>query len=248
VPSEQLRRISELRELIRDPANPNAYFRDFDNCFEDRPDFRKAFVHWEEELQGLDDSAWAFLKAEVQPYLQRRDETGRGWQQLFDILNQACAYNHLTRNGFVDVNFIPRSDAHGEETPDLECLHRQVRVFCEVKTINISDEEVKARQESSVRNIRPRLTEGFFRKLRSDIAKAGSQMRSYDSNGGARYLVFFNIRFDDFFGDYQVEYFEQIDQYLLDNPVRGIELIFRHDCPFTKSFSMNAATAAGAAR
>lgn len=68
-------------------------------------------------MAGLDPSAWAFLKSEVVPLLLVRDVI-RGWQPLFDKLNQAKAYNHLKEVGYDAVRFIPRSSV-GEKTPDL---------------------------------------------------------------------------------------------------------------------------------
>jgi hypothetical protein len=239
----QLPRIYELKDLISDPAHRDAYFRDFENRFQDRPDWRRAFICWEMVLQGLDKDAWEFLKREASPYLVHKDPMGRGWQQLFDILNQAHAYKYLKEIGCSDVRFIPRSD---KKTPDLEGFLDTGRVLCEVKTINTSDLEVQARRGSTTRNIKNQLQEGFFRKLHSDITLAKQQLYAYDSTSGVRYFVFFNICFDDFFGDLQEEYFHQIDQYLLDNQIPGIELLFRHDGPFTKPFSMTAATAVNA--
>ena len=239
----QLPRIYELWDLISDPASPDAYFHDFEDRFQNWPDFRQVFIRWQKELQGLDGGAWGFLKSEVSPYLIRRDQSGRGWQQLFDILNQAYAYNYLKGIGCSSVRFIPRSGELSKRTPDLEGRLDSCRVLCEVKTINTSDHEVQARRESTVRNITSQLNEGFFRKLRSDIAEAKKQLSAYDATPGTQYFVYFNVCFDDFFGDYKEEYFQQIDQYLLANRTTGIELLFRHDSLFTKPFAMTAATA-----
>jgi hypothetical protein len=236
----QLPRVYELRDLT-DPASPDAYFQDFENRFQDRPDWRRAFIRWEKEFQGLDSHAWAFLKSEASQYLVRKDPGGRGSHQLFDILNQAPAYNYLKGVGCSSIRFIPRS--RKQRTPDLEGFLDSGRVLCEVKTINISDTEVQARRESKARNIKSQLPEEFFRKLHSDITHAKQQLYAYDSTSGVRHFVYLNVCFDDFFGDYQEEYFQQINQHLLDNQIPGMELVFRHDAPFSKPFSMTAATA-----
>lgn len=236
----QLPRIYELWDLISDPASPDAYFHDFEDRFQNRPDWRQAFVCLEKELQGLDNDAWGALKSEASPYLVRR-HLSRAWEQLFNILNHAYAYNYLKGIGCSNVRFIPRSD---RQTPDLEGLLDSVRVLCEVKTINTSDDELQARRESTARDIKSQLNETFFGKLHSTITEAKEQLYAYDATaGGTRYFVYVNVCFDDFFGDYKEEYFQQIDQYLLDNRIAGIELFFRHDSLFTKPFAMTAATA-----
>ena len=174
---EQLPRICELRDLIPNPAAPGSYFQNFGSALRNSSARRK-YNALERELKGLDPDAWAVLKTEALPYLTRKDSNGRGWQQLFDILNQARAYNYLTGIGCSNVRFVPRSNS---ETPDLEGMLNGQRVLCEVKTINPSTEEVRARQSPAARKIKNYLEDGFFRKFQSDINKAKKQMSAYDS-------------------------------------------------------------------
>jgi hypothetical protein len=92
-------------------------------------------------------------------------------------------------------------------------------VLCEVKTINISDDEVSARRAPSiVRKGSHRLEGGFFRKLDSTIARAKSQLKSYDPDEEARHLVYINICFDDFFGIYAENHLQEIKDHLLKQP------------------------------
>src|SRR6266511_3924165 len=132
---KQLRRLYELKSLVPDLSDPTAYFYEFENRLQD-PLCMEFFCRCEKELQCLDDDAWAFLKDEVKPYLVTRSPDGRRWQQLFDVLGQARAYNHLKASvGCSNVHFIPRASESGRETPDLEGIHDSGRVLCEVKTI-----------------------------------------------------------------------------------------------------------------
>src|ERR1700683_16029 len=87
----QMPRWHELRDLIDHPAPPDAYFQGFDDNLQRSAHIREIYALWENDLQGLDDTAWGFLKAEVAPHLIRRDPRGRGWEPLFNILNQAHA-------------------------------------------------------------------------------------------------------------------------------------------------------------
>jgi hypothetical protein len=235
----QLPRIYELRDLIADPTSPNAYFQNFGNNVRDSLHVRQIYDRLEKDLRGLDDDAWGFLKSEAAPYLVSKDRS-RGWQQLFDILNQAHAYNHLKRIGCSNVRFIPRTSTR---TPDLEAVLDSRRVLCEVKTINISQQEVRARKEFTAKDIGGQLDDGFLRKLHSDIRNAEEQLHAYDATSEVRYYVYINPCFDDILGEHKEMYFQQIDQYLLDCLTPGIDLVFHNDhTPFHKALAM--ATAA----
>jgi hypothetical protein len=103
---DELRRISQLRDYSVNLNSPKAYCRADDDKLSN-PHKRKFFVALERELQGLDAEAWDFLKGEALPRLKAQHPT-RGWQQLFDTLNEAKGYNYLVRIGCKDIKFIPR--------------------------------------------------------------------------------------------------------------------------------------------
>ncbi len=243
----ELPRLCELRDLIADPSSPDAYFHNFDSYLQDSNNVREIYDRWEKDLQGLGDNAWGFLKNEASPYLVRKDRSGRGWQQLFDILNQAHAYNYLKAIGASNVCFIPRSNQPSRRTPDLEGVLGSVRVLCEVKSINISQKEARARSQFTVRKIENHLDDGFLRKLQSDITEAKGQLQAYDPTGEARHYIYINLRFDDFLGEYKEEYFRQIDEHLSGCQTSGIDLVFRNDhTPAHKALAMANATVVNA--
>jgi len=243
----QLPRIYELRDLIADPTSPDAYFQNFDSNVQDSLHVRQIYVHWEKDLQGLDDDAWEFLKSEASPYSIHKDRGGRGWQQLFDILNQARAYNYLKTIGSSGVRFIPPAKQHSTRTPDLEGVLDSARILCEVKTINIRDNEVRARKGFRVRGIATQLDDGFLRKLYSVITNAKDQMEAYDATSEVRYYVHVNLCFDDFLGECKEAYFRQIDQYLSDSPTLGVHVIIHNEqTPFHKALAMTTATVVNA--
>lgn len=176
-----------------------------------------------------------------------KDRSGRGWQQLFDILNQAHAYNYLKSVGASNVCFIPRAKQPSTKTPDLEGVLESSRVLCEVKSINISQKEARARNEFTAREIKSHVDDGFLRKLRSDITEAEEQLDAYDPIREARHCVYINLRFDDFLGEYKEEYFRQIDEYLSGCITSEIDLVFHNDhTPFHKALSMTSATVVNA--
>ena len=238
----QLPRTYELWDLIPDPTSPNAYFQNtIEEYIGQSAHVKQIYARWEKDLQGLDAEAWGYLKNEASPYLIRRDPR-RGWQQLFDILNQARAFNHLKFIGYSTVRFVPRADEKKKRTPDLEGTLGRDRALCEVKTINISQDEAEARAKSTVRSIATELNNGFFGKLRFDITEAGSQLRAYDPDWLARHYVYFNLCFDDFLGEYKERYFRQIDEYLSDNLISDLDLIFHNEpTPFYKELTMTSA-------
>jgi hypothetical protein len=242
-----LPRIYELRDLITDPTSPEAYFQNFESNFDSSFHIREIYDRWEVELQGLDGDAWEFLKSEASPYLMHKDRNGRGWQQLFDILNQAHAYSYLKSIGCSTIRFIPRANQPSTRTPDLEAVLSSSRVLCEAKTINISQGEVRARNEFTVRQINTQLDEGFLRKLSSAISEAKDQLRAFDATGKDGCYVYINPCFNDFLGEYKEEYFKQIDQYLSGCPTDGLNLVFHNDhTPFHKALAMTNATVVNA--
>jgi hypothetical protein len=209
---ERLPRFFELRELVQDPSHPDAYFQDLEERFGNQACF-ETYAAWEKELDELDPQAWAFLKTKAENYLLRQDH--RGYQQLFDALGEAVAYNYLRKSeGCPDVSFIPESK---KPTPDLKGVRDRKPILCEVKTINVSDDELGARLKAFVvRDSGNQLKEGFFRKLDSDISKAKSQLLNYDPAGEARHLIYCNICFDDWSKIYDDERLQQIEQHLIE--------------------------------
>lgn len=129
--NDELQRISQLREYSINLNSPEAYFRAGDDKLSN-PSKRPFFVALERELQGLDAAAWELLKGEALPRLKSTHPT-RGWEQLFDTLNEAKGYNYLARIGCADIKFIPRAKKGKVQTPDLRGLLGTTCVVCEVK-------------------------------------------------------------------------------------------------------------------
>ena len=219
-------RVYELRDLIESPSAPDAYFQNFDQSICEEPSKKQAWLAWENKLQKLDLVSWHFLKTEAGPYLNKRETNGRGWEQLFSILNQAHAYNYLVDQGCASVHFIPRADAQGQKTPDLYGVCDGRRVLCEVKTIHISKDEATCRQTQQGRSISNGLNAGFLKKFHDDLHKANDQIESYDGAADVKRIAFFVINFDDAFAEYKTEYFAQLDQYLAAHPISGIDIVF----------------------
>lgn len=236
-------RMYELRDQITPRDSLNRFWKKMDVRLQDEG-WRIVYRPFEDAFQKLDSAAWEFLKKEASIYLTIWDKKDlRGQQQLFDILNQAKAYSYLREIGCSDIHFIPRSNINSVKTPDIEGIIGHVKIICEVKTINVSDDEALLRSA----NFRdddpcPKLEQGFFDKLIKDIDRAKEQIGTYAAGIEARGIVYIIINFDDFWGECKEDYFRQIDQYLCDNKVRGIEIVFHNQrTAFHKAITMKCA-------
>jgi hypothetical protein len=130
----------------------------------------------------------------------------------------------LSDIGCREVRFIP--SAKDKQTPDLEGVLNGMRVLCEVKTIQISEDEAQRQQTGSPGTTQPFLTEDFFGKLRKSLRQAQRQLESYYASEHGRRMAFIVVNFDDSLGDYKANYYAQIDQWLAANPIEGIEIVF----------------------
>ena len=248
---KDLPRVYELRDQIKEPDTPMAYFQDFENSLLQSPLKMEKFLKLEKVLQRLDEDSWHFLKNEASEYLEKKIEW-RGWEQFFNFINQAWGYNYLKDKGCSNIKFIHSSSKRGVESPDLIGVSGKVKFICEVKTMNISDVEAKVRYSNRVRIVIqediPRLEQGFFKKLMGYLGKAKQQIKAYELAAlevgeKARRIAYIIVNFDDFWGEYKQEYFQQIDQYLSDNSIPGLEIVFHNQrtC-FNQIITMECAT------
>lgn len=236
----QLPRFYELLDLIPEPASPDAYFQNSEEKLR-FPHVNGIYARRERALQGLDNAAWSHLKGKAARYLTCKDRSGRGWQQLFDLLNEARGYNYLKGLGASFIRFVP--EVNGKRTPDLEAALQGQRLLCEVKTLNISQEELAVREGRKAGRLSNELSDGFLKKLDSSIEDAIDQMRAYDDEKRARLVVFINPCFDDILGECKEDYFHQIDSHLLRFQDESIEIVLYNDhTPFYKALSMANAT------
>lgn len=238
-----LPRIYELKDLATS-SHPDAWPQNLEEGLGTIKSKRAAYEKLERQLAVLDDESWLDLKSRAAVVLQERD-WGRGWRMLFDIFSEARAFGYLVSTGCSEVRFIQRSEG---KTPDLQATKDESPVLCEVKTINISKGESERRQrvhagEISAVSTKTHLDDGFLNKLGSTLKEAVEQLDAVDPERKAQRIVFMVVHFDDWVGDYQPEYFAEMDTYLSQNPVPGAELVF---CAasnlFERTFTMKSAT------
>lgn len=241
----ELARVFELKDTLSNPANPNAYFQDFEESLQENSLKLAAFRKIENVLAALDADAWKTLRETASTHLDKPSSNkGRGWQSLFDVLSEARGYAYLRSIGCSNIHFIDRDT---RPTPDIEAIHEGRRVLCEVKTINISDHEAgrRLRIYSGMPMACKTPTElgiQYLSKLSRTLANAVSQLDAYDPEHTTNRVIFCVLNFDDWVGDYYPAYLREIDQHLLDNPVEDTELVFYlPNNLFGRSFEMRAA-------
>ena len=114
------------------------------------------------------------------------------------MFNEARGYVHLQRCG-LGIAFIPPAD---RKTPDLRAILTGAPVLCEVKTINISQDEAEHRERVAqgvfeVSSTPGQVTAGMLSKVTNDIADGLAQLDSEDPHHAARHIVFTVLNFDD---------------------------------------------------
>jgi Holliday junction resolvase-like predicted endonuclease len=197
-----------LYELYRESEQDNEanYFKDFDSILTippDRSPARSSFERLEKETEELDEAAWQAFKQKVRrykSYITKKHEL-RGYQQLFDLLNEVNGYLYLKSNGCEEIQFISEKNV---TTPDLIACCGSFVVIMEVKTINESKKELDWIIENSkrpydrlqVRKVRQGLDDSLKRKISDTVSKAKSQLLGYAAEKVDRRIVYLAIRLD----------------------------------------------------
>jgi hypothetical protein len=219
----ELQRILELRDYSINLHSPKAYFRVDDDKLSD-PYKRRFFLALERELQELDAEAWTFLRNEARPRLKAKHPT-RGWQQLFDTLNEAKGYSHLKKTGCGNIKFIPRATTDKLQTPNLQGRLDTTQVLCDVKTINVSDDEAKRLATGGVGATLPYLEKESFEKLSSVIQVASSQLLSFENGSASCRIVLVVFNFDDRLHQCADKYQKEIEAYIACAVLPKIEIV-----------------------
>ena len=85
-----LPRVYELRAMSPNPSHADAYFQDFEQALQTHHSALSQFQDLESDLATLDSKAWDDLKSRAAKHLISQTRAkGRGWQALFDALNEA---------------------------------------------------------------------------------------------------------------------------------------------------------------
>lgn len=188
----------------------------------DLPEFHKHFLDIEKDIQILDSTNWLQLREKAVSRFKNHRK-GQNKQDFINLLNEAKGFRHLKDIGCIDVCFIEETSK--SQSPDVKGLLNNETIYCEVKTIGISDDEIDSRKVNKVlTNAYTQLQEPFFNKLKSTICTAASQIDAMPQNLSIHY-IYVIIAFDDFTGRYLDNYQKQIDSFLCNHPLRNKKVI-----------------------
>jgi hypothetical protein len=199
--------IPRISEMVTDYCckYKSSIWADWENL-DQKPEIKKHFFGLETYLGNLRPDDWSLLKSKVIPRFQDYNQ-GRGWQQAFDVLHEAVAYNLYIEHGATDIKFISEQDY---PTPDLACQMNGAGVCCEVKTKNESDNQIQARNAGKATSIQNALTAEYFDQLATTMSCAEKKFAHFDC---AKHM-FFILNFDDHLHEYLDEYFVQIQNWI----------------------------------
>jgi len=241
----RLPRLFALKDSIDNPSNPDAYFQDFDTKLANRHIFDQ-YEKLEKYLAALDGRSWDGFHARATGKLvARQRDKGRGWQDLFDVLNEAVAYAYLAARGAQEIRFLPT--ARNTKTPDLAASLTGRTMLCEVKTINVSAKQADhqarvARGEIFGSKVNSELPENWLQKFQAKIEDALEQLKSHDQREST-FVIFIAINFDDRIGDYHDRHFMQLDDFLDGIDLGGAELVlYPTSNVFERTYVMRNAT------
>lgn len=227
MPPSKLERIRELLASAEDARRTTSYASSFAASAAIHPIKPEILADYEQDLLRLDALSWRVLKAAATKRLIRNKK--RGWEPLFGILNEAKAHAYLTALGCTDIEIIPPS--YDYKTPDLKAELNGGLVLCEVKTINLSDDERTIRPADPASPSRGSLTEEFLLgKFTRTLRAAKAQLDAFPSPA-ARKLVYVVFIPDESLDEYAGDHSLQLRAFLKQSPLEGVEVeLFQFRC------------------
>ncbi len=128
-------RIRALIALAGDAPSRESFARTFEAALATKVLPLESLDAGEADLASLDDGAWQHFKAGAAERLMRAPK--RGWDPLFDLLNEAKGYAYLQSLGCMEIAFVART--YAGKSPDLMAALNGRRVLCEVKTVSVAE-------------------------------------------------------------------------------------------------------------
>jgi len=188
------RELPHLYELYRasDKNHPDNYFL---GLYLIPPNTLAHYKRIDDDLSRLSPEAWQALLHKAKRWVTDRvRKDNRHWTKLFDYLNERKGYIFLLKEGYENIEFIQSSN---KSAPDLLGRRESETALLEVKTINISDEDIENRGDlddptkGKVQKERPDLSCFLRRKITKKVAEAVKQLREFDLKADRRicYLV-----------------------------------------------------------
>ena len=211
-----MQRLNDLLKMVK-TAHPNdPFFSTLHETLRVSYQLRQIYGAYDRALSCLDERSWDVLSSKaLGHYLDHRK--GQLKQGFFNQLNEAFAFQFLLREGCKNVQILQED---GTRKPDIAYHYGGEPHYCEVKSIGISDDEVRRVSEQNVfdATIYQDLSPGFLNKLDSDLKQAHEQIFSQGNRG----LVYVVVRFDDFTLSHYDRYREQLLEFLQDHAAQDV--------------------------
>lgn len=203
-----MRRMRELIAQVQASHPRDPFFERIELTWADSRQARTQYAAYDRAFQTMDEQSWSELKCKALKHFFDHRE-GQLKQGFFNQLNEAFAYQHLTRRGYSGVKVL-RED--GKVKPDLEYMVGGQRAFCEVKTIGISQDLLARRERRGAYSgsTYSDLSAGFLNKLNGTLTCAWNQVTSQEARG----LIYLVVFFDDFTLRHYDRYRAQIQRLL----------------------------------
>jgi hypothetical protein len=210
-----MRRVLELMRRVA-VAYPSDSF--FDGALANIRVSRQArayYASYDRALVELDSLSFEELSRKAIAHF-RDHRPGQLKQGFFHQMNEAFAYRHLVRLGYTDITVLKEGKA---TQPDLAYKNGSQQLFCEVKTIGISEDEIGRRGSNCAFTANYHcLSEGFFNKLDHDLRLAQGQIHARGQDG----LVYVVVTFDDFTMTYYPQHRQQLREFLRSHTVKNV--------------------------
>ena len=210
-----MKRIHELIKTVARVYPQDKFFLSFKKSCRTNAAKRAAYRTYDDALQVLDERSWQILKDKAVAHF-RDHRRGQLKQGFFNQLNEAFAYKFLVRQGYTEVEMLRECNT---PTPDIRYVEAGRVKHCEVKTLGLSDTEIRRRESrEGFTNSYIELGEGFLRKLVSSVDTAKAQITTQGTIG----LVYIVVIFDDIALDYYPEYRQQIVSFCRNQKMRDV--------------------------
>jgi hypothetical protein len=210
-----MRRVRELMRRVAVAHPTDSFFEGALVSIRVSRQARAYYASYDRALAELDSVSLEELSRKAIAHF-RDHRHGQLKQGFFHQMNEAFAYRHLVRLGYTNVTVLKEGKSR---QPDISYTSGDQQLFCEVKTIGISEDEIGRRGSNRVFTANyHRLSAGFLNKLDNDLRLAQEQIHARGPSG----LVYVVVTFDDFTMTYYPQYRQQLNEFLRLNTVRNV--------------------------
>lgn len=212
-----MQRMFELIEEIKIKYPEDKFFENIEEVMKD-PLAYEQYKIYENAMQSLDEDSWELMfdkalvafKSNYKPkkVSEAQFEEKINKRSFFDHLNETFGYQFLVSEGYKNVRLLAEDKNKKHKSPDLTYEKKGIKYYCDVKTINRSDDDMERykKGDSFSGLVYLELSEPFLNKMATAIESGLKQIESKNATG----MVYIVVSFDDIGGTYYYKYQQQI--------------------------------------